>query len=211
MNSQDSTDPIGPPHGGNSNPDLSPAPHRPPETTSAFGYVLSFLRRSATIFKMAGTAVLILLLLIPLSMVRSVLHERLGRRNEVVANITSSWGREQRLVGPVLIVPYRYAVKSWKEKPVAEGKTERVEVVGTALAKAYFLLTYLAGCYLYKRSNRLWRFLIKHRLVPAVWRPLVELTRLRHLAFRRRLAATPQLEASPGFAAVCSTPFPASV
>ncbi len=50
---------------------------------------------------------------------------------------------------------------------------------------------YLAGCYLYKRCNRLWHFLIKHRLVRLAWRPLVELTRLRHLAFRRRLLAHP--------------------
>lgn len=49
------------------------------------------------------------------------------------------------------------------------------------------LPAYFAGCYLYKRSNRLWRFLIKHRLVHAVWRPLVEMTRLRHVAFRQRL------------------------
>ena len=49
------------------------------------------------------------------------------------------------------------------------------------------LPAYFAGCYLYKRSNRLWRFLIRHQLVHAVWRPLVEMTRLRHLAFRRRL------------------------
>ena len=48
---------------------------------------------------------------------------------------------------------------------------------------------YLAMSYLYKRSNRLWRFLIKHHLVHAVWRPLVELTRLRHIRFRRHLAA----------------------
>ena len=52
-------------------------------------------------------------------------------------------------------------------------------------------VTYLAGCYLYKRSNRLWHFLIKRRLVRRVWRPLVELTRIRHAAFRRRLAAAP--------------------
>ncbi len=51
------------------------------------------------------------------------------------------------------------------------------------------LPAYLAGCYLYKRSNRLWHFLIKHRLVRRVWRPLVEVTRLRHLAFRKRLLA----------------------
>ena len=50
------------------------------------------------------------------------------------------------------------------------------------------MATYLAGCYLYKRSNRLWRFLIKQRLVRRVWWPLVEPTRRRHVAFRKRLA-----------------------
>jgi radical SAM superfamily enzyme YgiQ (UPF0313 family) len=54
---------------------------------------------------------------------------------------------------------------------------------------------YLGMSYLYKRSNRFWRFLIKHHLVHAVWSPLVELTRLRHLKFRRQLAAT---ERAPG-------------
>jgi radical SAM superfamily enzyme YgiQ (UPF0313 family) len=45
---------------------------------------------------------------------------------------------------------------------------------------------YLAMSYLYKRSNRLWRFLIRHRLVHAVWSPLVELTRLRHVRYRNQ-------------------------
>ena len=47
---------------------------------------------------------------------------------------------------------------------------------------------YLAMSYLYKRSNRFWHLLIKHHLVHAVWHPLVELTRLRHLRFREELA-----------------------
>jgi radical SAM superfamily enzyme YgiQ (UPF0313 family) len=47
---------------------------------------------------------------------------------------------------------------------------------------------YLAMSYLYKRSNRFWRLLIRHHLVHAVWRPLVELTRIRHTRFRRTLA-----------------------
>jgi hypothetical protein len=42
---------------------------------------------------------------------------------------------------------------------------------------------------LYKRSNWLWPLLIRWRLVGPVWRPLVELTRRRHLRFRARLAA----------------------
>lgn len=48
---------------------------------------------------------------------------------------------------------------------------------------------YLAMSYLYKRSNRLWRILIKHDLVHVVWRPLIEVTRLRHLRWRQQLAA----------------------
>ena len=49
------------------------------------------------------------------------------------------------------------------------------------------VLPYLAMSYLYKRSNGLWAFLIRHRLTAAVWRPLVEWTRQRHVRFRRRL------------------------
>jgi hypothetical protein len=43
--------------------------------------------------------------------------------------------------------------------------------------------------YHYKRSNRLWPFLIRHRLTHLAWRPLVEISRSRHVRFRRRLAA----------------------
>jgi len=51
---------------------------------------------------------------------------------------------------------------------------------------------YLAMSYLYKRSNRMWRFLIQQRLTAWAWRPLVELTRRRHLKFRQRLASATQ-------------------
>ncbi len=47
---------------------------------------------------------------------------------------------------------------------------------------------YLAMSYLYKRSNRLWHWLIRYRLTALIWRPLVELSRRRHLKFRARLA-----------------------
>lgn len=50
------------------------------------------------------------------------------------------------------------------------------------------VLPYLAMSCLYKRSNRFWHLLIKHRLVHTVWRPLVQWTRWRHLHFRERLA-----------------------
>jgi hypothetical protein len=52
--------------------------------------------------------------------------------------------------------------------------------------------------YLYKRSNRMWAFLIRHRLTHVVWGPLVEWTRQRHLRFRSRLeASSPQPVGTP--------------
>ena len=57
---------------------------------------------------------------------------------------------------------------------------------------------YLAMSYLYKRSNRLWHLLIRHDLVHTVWRPMVELTRIRHLRFRQRLAEMEPLSAPAG-------------
>ena len=56
---------------------------------------------------------------------------------------------------------------------------------------------YLAMSYLYKRSNRIWHWLIRQRLTAAVWRPLVEATRRRHVRFRRRLAASAARPMSP--------------
>jgi radical SAM superfamily enzyme YgiQ (UPF0313 family) len=46
---------------------------------------------------------------------------------------------------------------------------------------------YLAMSYLYKRSNFLWYFLIRHNLTGLAWQPLVEWTRRRHLRFRKHL------------------------
>jgi radical SAM superfamily enzyme YgiQ (UPF0313 family) len=49
------------------------------------------------------------------------------------------------------------------------------------------VLAYLAMSYLYKRSNRLWPLLIRHRLTATVWRPLIELSRRRHVRLRSAL------------------------
>lgn len=65
------------------------------------------------------------------------------------------------------------------------------------------VISYLAMSYLYKRSNRFWHLLIKHRLTAAVWRPLIEHSRRRHLKFRSRLDDEP---ASPTRASQCVSP-----
>jgi radical SAM superfamily enzyme YgiQ (UPF0313 family) len=46
---------------------------------------------------------------------------------------------------------------------------------------------YLAMSCLYKRSNALWRHLIRHRWTARAWRPIVEHSRRRQVRFRERL------------------------
>jgi inner membrane protein len=113
-------------------PEMQPPPSLP-KSQPFFG------RRHSTIVKLLGVGALVLVLLIPLAMITSVLRERLERRNEAVADITSSWGREQNVIGPVLGIPYQYTFKTVKEVPAPDGKVERREVEETATANAYFL------------------------------------------------------------------------
>jgi len=72
-------------------------------------------------------------------MITGVLSDRLSRRNEAVADITSSWGRKQNVIGPVLGIPFQYKFKAVKETPGPDGKLERREVEETAIGTAYFL------------------------------------------------------------------------
>ena len=104
-----------------------------PRSQPAFG------KRHNTIIKLLGVGALGLLLLIPLAMITGVLNERLARRNEAVTDITSSWGKEQNVIGPVLGIPFQYRFKAVKEVPLAEGRVERREVEEAAIANAYFL------------------------------------------------------------------------
>jgi len=59
------------------------------------------------------------ILLIPLSFVKSLIHERMNRQQEVVDEISKKWGKEVLLYGPILKVPY----KSTHKKEVYNPKT----------------------------------------------------------------------------------------
>jgi len=98
-----------------------------------------FSRRHSTIFKLLGVGALILLMLIPLLMIESVLSDRLARRNEAVNEITSSWGKEQNIIGPVLCVPYLHHGTVVRSVTLPDGRVETREVTDTTVACAYFL------------------------------------------------------------------------
>lgn len=56
--------------------------------------------------RVAIIAVLALLMLIPLSMVESLIHEREFRKEEAQREVSATWGGPQVITGPVISVPY---------------------------------------------------------------------------------------------------------
>ena len=112
-------------------PDLQPPPPLPKSQP--------FMRRNRTVIKLLGVGLLILVMLIPLAMISGVLRERLGRRNDAVSEITSSWGSGQNIIGPVLGIPFQYKFKSMKDTTMPDGHVERREVEELLVANAFFL------------------------------------------------------------------------
>src|SRR5256886_5005723 len=78
-------------------------------------------------------------MLIPLLMIQGVLSDRLARRNEAVDDITSSWGKDQHIIGPVLVVPYLHHGTVVRSVTLPDGRVETREVAETTVAFAYFL------------------------------------------------------------------------
>ncbi len=83
-------------------------------TPSAFDRFKRWLRGSVML-RILGIAILILLLMIPTGEIRSLIYERESLRESAESEISSTWGGDQTLTGPVLTVPY---VESYKD---AEG------------------------------------------------------------------------------------------
>lgn len=93
---------------------------------------------SGAAFKLFVIGVLTLLMLIPIGKIWFLLSERQQRRDAAVSNITEAWGKGQEIIGPVLVVPFRYAVKVQRTETV-NGKPTLVETVEHPVAQAYFL------------------------------------------------------------------------
>ncbi|WP_111706584.1 cell envelope integrity protein CreD [Lutibacter citreus] len=72
--------------------------------------------------RMLMVGLLILILLIPLSYIKSLITERSNRQEEVVNEINKKWGSEVLIYGPILKVPY----KTYTEKLITNGDTQKV-------------------------------------------------------------------------------------
>jgi inner membrane protein len=64
------------------------------------------IRNSAT-FKIFSISILVLVLLIPASMISSLMRERESRHNTVVREINSKWGWSQTITGPFFTIPFK--------------------------------------------------------------------------------------------------------
>ena len=84
--------------------------------------------RQATTIKGLVIFVLTMLLLIPTSMIESLIFERQGRQQEAVAEVSGKWGRQQNLAGPFLILPYELTLRN------SDGK-----IIDKVLKHAFYL------------------------------------------------------------------------
>lgn len=82
--------------------------------------------RYSVLFKVMSIGFIILLLLIPKEMVNGLIRERSSRQIEAKREVSQKWGAAQNLLGPFLLVPYKYRIEMDKE-------------IKTTIRYAYFL------------------------------------------------------------------------
>jgi len=76
--------------------------------------------RTSVIARLVVMALILMGLLIPLTMVQSIVSERTARRDSVVSDVSATWGGPQTVVGPLLLVPYQCTITD------PDGKTRQV-------------------------------------------------------------------------------------
>lgn len=68
------------------------------------------------LFKTSVIIVIALLLLIPTSMIEGLIYERENTQKLAVQEVSSKWGKEQTITGPILSIPYYKYIKQYSKK-----------------------------------------------------------------------------------------------
>jgi inner membrane protein len=82
--------------------------------------VNNWMKHSVTL-KLVSITILVLLLLIPTSMIKSIISEREKLSSEAVAEVSSKWANSQTINGPILTIPLIYEAEN------KEGKYETIK------------------------------------------------------------------------------------
>lgn len=72
--------------------------------------------KNSIFFKISLIVIIALLLLIPTSMIESLIHEREITQRIAIREVSSKWGGEQTLSGPIVTIPYYRYVKQFSRK-----------------------------------------------------------------------------------------------
>lgn len=72
--------------------------------------------------KLASITILMLLLLIPASMIKSIIYERENLNQSVLNEVSSKWANEQQINGPVLTIPLLYEYLNNENKIIKQVK-----------------------------------------------------------------------------------------
>lgn len=86
--------------------------------------------------KLGMIAALIVLLMIPLYMIGNLISDRQARRDAVIDDIAHSASFNQQVSGPILVVPYRKTLHTWKTD---EKTGERYQEDSHTTGRLYFL------------------------------------------------------------------------
>ena len=77
--------------------------------------------KSNIYFKVGIIFILIFILLIPTSMVESLIHEREGVQTSAIQEVSSKWGNGQTITGPFKSIPFdKYIKRFYKTDSINE-------------------------------------------------------------------------------------------
>ena len=93
----------------------SPEPGEPHRSAAGALRRLAATLRASVLMRFLTVGALVLAMQLPLGMVEGVVDERGIRHHGVEREIAEQWGHRQRLVGPILVVPYREKIVSSKK------------------------------------------------------------------------------------------------
>lgn len=106
------------------------------QTEKSFFDKLNTWMRSSITIRVLSIGFMILILLIPASMIQSLIRERQYRSDDAIREVGSVWGEKQTIAGPVLTIPYnKHYVNDKNEvyvqKEYAHFLPEKLEITGS--------------------------------------------------------------------------------
>ena len=87
--------------------------------------------QESIMIKLFSIGILIIILLIPSAWIETLIYERQSRADQVIDEVADKWSGEQKISGPVLVIPYQ------KHEVLDLGKAGKE--IRTTIEKAFFL------------------------------------------------------------------------